>query len=53
MFRASHTGGLITRTFTASDWDHVAMVLKFANERDEVFLLEAVGGDIGVRLNKW
>ena len=29
------------------------MVLKFKNEKDEVFLVEAVGGDIGVRLNKW
>jgi hypothetical protein len=29
LFRGSHTGGKLTRTVTASHFDHVAMVLKF------------------------
>ena len=52
LFRGSQAGGLLTRTFTASDWDHVAMVLKFPEDQNEIYLVEAVG-ELGVRLNKW
>lgn len=52
LFRGSHIGSLITRTLTGSQFDHVAMVLKFDNEQNEVFLLEA-SENHGVALNKW
>lgn len=42
----------LTRTVTNSYFDHVAMVLKFETEPDEIFLVEAVGG-LGVTLNRW
>lgn len=29
LFRGSHAGGKLTRTFTASHFDHTAMILKF------------------------
>ena len=52
LFRASSAGGLLTRTFTDSEFDHVAMVLKFEATPDEVFLVEATG-NMGVALNRW
>mgnify|MGYP000855427302 CR=1 FL=1 len=52
LFRGSQAGSLVTRTFTGSHFDHVAMVLKFASEPDEVFLVEATG-NMGVSLNRW
>ena len=42
----------MTRTFTASHFDHVAMVLKFETDQDEVYLVESVG-NLGVSLNRW
>lgn len=45
-------GALLTRTFTGSHFDHVAMVLKFESSPDEVFLVEATG-NLGVSLNRW
>lgn len=44
-------GSLITRTFTDSYFDHVAMVLNF-NEEDDIFFVEATG-NMGVSLNRW
>lgn len=35
-----------------SHFDHVAMVLKFETEPEEIFLVEAVG-NLGVSLNRW
>ena len=35
-----------------SEYDHVAMVIKYPAQNNDVYLLEAVGGP-GVRLNKW
>jgi len=52
LFRGSRVGPLLTRTFTASHFDHVAMALKFENEQDEVFFVESCGGT-GVTLNRW
>jgi hypothetical protein len=52
LFRGSHAGGLLTRTVTASHFDHVAMVLKFQNDPNEVFMVEATG-NMGVSLNRW
>ena len=40
------------RTFTNSEYDHVAMVLKYATNPDEVYFVEAVG-KYGVYMNKW
>lgn len=47
----SGSAGMI-RTFTGSQFDHVAMILKFESEEDEVFFVEA-SGNHGVALNKW
>ena len=52
LFRGSQAGSKVTRTFTNSYFDHVAMVLKFESEKDEVFLVEATG-NMGVSLNRW
>ena len=52
MFRGNQGGSKITRTFTASHFDHVAMVLKFESDPDEIFLVEATGNN-GVSLNRW
>lgn len=52
LFRGTHAGGLLTRTVTASHFDHVAMVLKFSNEPNEIFMVEATG-NMGVSLNRW
>ena len=52
LFRGSAAVTQITRTFTASYFDHVAMVLKFETDPDEVYLVEATG-NLGVSLNKW
>jgi len=42
----------MTRAFTKSPFDHVAMVLRFDTEMHDVYLLEATGNQ-GVALNKW
>jgi hypothetical protein len=55
LFRATHAGGFITRTLTGSRFDHVAMILKFADDDGQdkdLYLLEATG-NLGVCLNKW
>lgn len=52
LFRGTAAGGLLTRTFTASHFDHVAMVLKFETDQNEVYLVESVG-NLGVSLNRW
>lgn len=52
LFRGNQGGSKITRTFTASHFDHVAMVLKFESDPDEIFLVEATGNN-GVSLNRW
>ena len=45
-------GSRLTRTFTWSNYDHVAMILKFDSDPDEIYFVEAVG-ILGVVLNRW
>lgn len=52
MFRGSNGGSKITRTVTGSYFDHVAMVLKFDTDENEVYIVEATGQN-GVALNRW
>ena len=40
------------RTLTSSQFDHIAMILKFETEEDEIFIVDA-SGNLGVSLNKW
>ena len=40
-----------TRAVTWSEFDHVAVILKFAADPDEVYILEAT--NLGVSLTKW
>jgi len=41
LFKGNFLGAKITRKWTKSRFDHVAMVLKFDHDIGEVFLLEA------------
>jgi hypothetical protein len=52
LFKSESAPSFLTRAFTNSQFDHVAMILKFENEEDEIFLVEATG-NYGVSLNKW
>lgn len=45
-------GSFFTRTLTWSNYDHVAMILKFESDPNEVYFVEAVG-NLGVVLNRW
>lgn len=40
------------RTYTKSEFDHAAMVLKFGSEPNEVFFIEATS-NLGVQLKRW
>jgi len=42
----------LTRAVTWSDFDHVAMILKFGTDPNEVYFVEATGG-VGVCINRW
>ena len=37
---------------TQSDFDHVAMILKFNSDMEEIYFIESTGTN-GVSLNKW
>jgi hypothetical protein len=52
LFRGSQTGSKITRAFTGGYFDHVAMVLKFESDPNEIYFVEATG-NMGVSLNSW
>ena len=52
LFRGTAAGAKVTRTLTGGYFDHVAMVLKFEQDPNEVYLVEATGGN-GVALNRW
>ena len=41
LFKCNTGGGKIIRTYTRSEFDHAAMVLKFDSEPDDLFFLEA------------
>lgn len=45
-------GARITRTLTSSNFDHVAMILKFEQENDEIFVIDATSG-AGVAIQRW
>lgn len=45
-------GSWITRTFTNSHFDHVAVLLRFGDSVKDLYLFEAVG-ERGVRLASW
>ena len=51
LFKTDNVSGAGIRTFTNCEFDHVAMVLKYEVEPDEVFFLEANGA--GVMLKRW
>ena len=40
--KGNQVGCVITRTFTWSEYDHVAMVLKFEKDPNEIFFVEAI-----------
>lgn len=52
LFRSNQAVSKITRGFTSSHFDHVAMLLKFETDPDEVYLVEATGNQ-GVALSRW
>ena len=43
LFRCNTSGGKIIRAYSGSDFDHAAMVLKFGQEPEDVFFIEATG----------
>ena len=52
LFKCKNFGAFITRSVTWSEYDHVAMILKFESTPNEIYLVEATG-NTGVALNKW
>lgn len=53
LFRSKQLlGPRITRTITNSNFDHVAMILKFEQEGKEVFVLDSTSGQ-GVAIQRW
>ena len=45
-------GSWLTRAFTKSHFDHVALVLRFGDQLSDLYVFEAVG-ERGVRLIPW
>lgn len=55
LFRCNNNrifGSWITRAFTASHFDHIAICLRFGDTVRDLYILEAVG-DRGVRMTSW
>lgn len=52
LFRCNSTSGSVIRTYTNCEFDHVAMVIRYESEPNEVFLLEAESGN-GVSIKRW
>jgi len=52
LFRGSQFGSKITRSFTGSNFDHVAMCLKFESDPDEIYYVDATS-NCGVAISKW
>lgn len=52
LFKCNTGGGRIIRTYTRSEFDHAAMILKFGSEPDDVFFLEATG-NMGVSIKRY
>ena len=43
---------MITRTYTDSEYDHVAMILKMSEDPNEIFIIDATGNN-GVAICTW
>jgi len=43
---------MITRGYTSSEFDHVAMILKFESENDDLFILDSTSTH-GVAITRW
>ena len=52
LFRGSSMNSGLIRKVTSGRYDHIAMVLKFESDPDELYLIDATGNR-GVALNKW
>ena len=55
LFRCNNNrifGSWITRAFTNSHFDHIAIILRFGETVKDLYILEAVG-DRGVRITSW
>lgn len=52
LFKCNTPGGRIIRTYTGSEFDHAALVLKFGSEPEDVFFLEATSNQ-GVTLKRF
>ena len=52
LFQTGTKTGTFIRKITGGSFDHVAMILRFESEENEVFFVEA-SGNYGVALNKW
>lgn len=50
LFKSKQFGAKITRGFTQSDYDHVAMVLRFEDD-EEVYIIDATVS--GVNITAW
>ena len=51
LFKGNRPMTMLTRTVTWCEFDHVAMILKFESDPDEVYILESAGD--GVTMNNW
>jgi phosphoserine phosphatase len=45
-------GSWVTRVLTASHFDHIALVMRFGDSINDLYILEAVG-EKGVRMVSW
>ena len=52
LFKGNSVNSKFIRKFTSSTFDHVAMILKFEADPNEIYIVESTGNR-GVALNKW
>ena len=52
LFKCNSAGAAVTRTYTKCEFDHVAMVIRYGSEPDEVFLVESESAN-GVSIKRW
>ena len=45
-------GSWVTRVLTASHFDHIALIMRFGDSINDLYILEAVG-EKGVRMVSW
>lgn len=53
LFKCSTKGGKLIRSFSSSEFDHAAMVVKFKEEPDEVFFIEATSESKTVQIKNY